>query len=197
MNFTGLKNLLCAALLLTSGAASASIELSFGPMPVDDFGDHFSIGVMIAGLGGNSAPSLGAYDLDIHFDSGHLAFTGATFGDGIIGNQLDLSNAGGNPAGADETSPGVINLYEVSLDSAEDLNSLQANGFFLAYLNFQVLQAASSQLDITINALGDADGNTLTATANSAPISTVPLPSAIWLVSSALAGLTLNARRKS
>ena len=186
-----------ATLLLASGMTHAGIELGFGPMPVAGYGDNFSIGVAISGMEIGVAPSLGAYDLDISFDPNHLAFTGATFGDDVLGNQLDLTHAGDNPSGADEINPGVINLFEVSFDSAEDLNNLQADGFFLAYLNFHVLQAANSQLDISINALGDADGNPLGATTNSTPISTIPLPSAFWLLSSALAGLIFNGKRKN
>lgn len=197
MNTITINKYLLALLFTASTLAQASVSLSFGPMPVDGYGDNFSIGVVISGMESGVAPSLGAYDLDISFDPNHLAFAGATIGDEFIGNQLDLTNAGDNLSGADEINPGVINLFEVSLDSADDLNNLQADGFFLAYLNFQVLQAANSQLDISINALSDADGNPLTATTNSALISSVPLPSAFWLLSSALAGLVVNGKRKT
>ena len=196
MNITLLKKSLFTVLLLGTSMANASISLGFGPMPVDGYGNNFSIGVLISGLETAAAPSLGAYDLDISFDSNQLAFTGAVFGDGVIGNQLDLTSAGDNPSGADEVSPGVINLFELSFDSAEDLNNLQADSFFLAYLNFQVLQAGNSQLDITLNSLSDAEANALTASVSSTPISTVPLPSAFWLLSSALAGLLINSKRK-
>lgn len=197
MNTTTIKKYLLALLLTAANLAQASVSLSFGPMAADGYGNDFGIGVMISGLGDASAPSLGAYDLDISFDAHHLAFIGAEFGDDTGYDYLDLNSAGGNPSAASEIAPGIVNLYEISLDAVEDLNNLQADRFLLAILHFQVLQAGNSQLDIAINALSDADGNALSATVSGTPISTVPLPSAFWLTASALAGLIVNGKRKA
>lgn len=197
MNTITVNKYLLALLLTASNLAQASVSLSFGPMAADGYGDVFGIGVMISGLGDASAPALGGYDLDISFDANHLAFIGAEFGDNVGYDYLDLNSAGGNPSAVNAIGPGIVNLYEISLDAVEDLNNLQADNFLLAILHFQVLHPGNSQLDIAINALSDAEGNALSATVSSTPISTVPLPSAFWLAASALAGLIVNGKRKA
>lgn len=186
-----IKNLLLMVMLLFSGLVQASINLGFqiqsqNPQWVD-------LRIVVSGLGAASAPALSAYDLDIHFDPNQLAFNGAVFGDSEIGNQLDLFALSANPSAAALTALGVLNIFELSLDSVQDLNGLQVDSFSLATLSFNVLQQGVSQLDMVVNSFVDAEGIALSVTAEAAQISSVPLPSAVWLMAS---GLLVFARGK-
>lgn len=196
MNFKKFRLLICTAFWLYAGSSQASTVVNPGfsltMVSISDItqtGNNVNVQIGVSGLGGNLAPSLGAYDLDLSFDPSHLAFTGAVFGDALLGNQLDLFNFGGNLSGADLTDPGTLNFYEVSFDSVTDLNDLQAESFTLATLSFDVLDFGTSDLTLSVNAFGDAEGNDLPVTTLSTSVTTVPLPSAIFLMASGLMGL--------
>ena len=193
MNIFAVKNLLLLPLLLAGGAAEASVILGFNTL--SQSADSLEIAVVVTGLNDASAPSLSTYDLDIEFDSAHLAFAAAAFGDPLLDSQLDLFNSGENATAADITSPDVLNLFELSLDTPEDLNQFQADSFTLATLSFDIVTAGTSQLTITINALGDAEGNDLAASTVPATIAAVPLPSALWLMLGGLAMVFRKARQ--
>jgi hypothetical protein len=118
-----------------------------------------------------------------------------------LGNQLDLFGFGSFT----DVSPsiGLVNLFELSLDSASDLDSLQAGAFTLASLTFHTLSAGSSLLDIQINVLGDAFGLPLTAGISTADINVVndtpppppnplPEPNMLLLLAAGLLGLFMN-----
>lgn len=178
---------LCAA----SGVADAAIDLHC--VPLSQTADVIEIGLSISGLADNA---LGTYDFNIQFDPTHLAFAGVAFGDPVLGNQLDVLNLGGNSVAADLLAPGVLNLFESSLDNAADLQTLQADGFTLAIIRFNVLSSGSSQLDLLINSLADAGGDGLSA--NTAPltvntVAAVPLPGMFWPM---VGGLWMVLRRR-
>lgn len=165
---------LCAA----SWVADAAIDLHFAPL--SQTADAIEIGLSISGLGDDA---LGTYDFNIQFDPTHLAFAGVAFGDPFLGDELDVRNLGGNSSAADLLAPGVLNLFESSLDDATDLQNLQADSFTLAIISFNVLSGGSSQLDLLINGLADAGGDGLSA--NAAPftvntVAAVPLPGMFW-----------------
>ena len=95
---------------------------------------------------------------------------------------------------------GSVTLFELSLDPAGDLNALQAGAFALATLAFDTLAVGTSLLGLTVNALGDADGNLLIADAvGTGTIAVtpqaVPAPGALLLLGGALAALGLRGRR--
>jgi len=165
---------LCAA----NGVADAAIDLNFAPL--SQTADAIEIGLSISGLADDA---LGTYDFNIQFDPTHLAFAGVAFGDPVLGKQLDVLNLGGNSSAADLLAPGVLNLFESSLDDAVDLQTLQADSFTLAIIRFNVLKGGSSELDLLINSLADAGGDGLSA--NAAPlivntVAAVPLPGMFW-----------------
>jgi len=172
-------------LLLVTNVANASISLGFGESI--QTGSTVDVDVTISGLGIEVAPSLATYDLDIIFDSSHLSFSSA-----IFGNQLDLFGFGDNLMGADEVT-GHLNIFEVSFDDPVDLNDYQADSFTLATLTFEILKSDTTQLSIFVNDLGDANDNLLLATLNTGTVSTVPVPAAFWLMAS---GLGLLYRQK-
>jgi hypothetical protein len=139
---------------------------------------------------------LSTYDLDLNYDSSRLSFAGAVFGDPVLGNQLDLFNFGSNLTTAEISSPGVLNLFELSFDLPDELNALQADTFILATLSFDVHNAGTSQFDIVMNALGDADGNPLVdVSVTPAAITTVPLPPAFFLMFSGLLTVLATMRK--
>ena len=110
--------------------------------------------VKISGLGAGT--SLGVYDLNLGFNPILLSYNGTTFG-----NQLDLFGLGDIQSAT--PSSGSINLFELSLESVSDLNSLQSAAFTLATLNFTASATkVGSPLTLSLNALGDASGNSIT-----------------------------------
>ena len=172
--------------------ANASINLDFSAP--NQSANSIDIGIVVSGLGTGSAPSLGSYDVDIQFDSHHIAFSAAAFGDPVLGNQLDLFDFGLNESLASVSDAGVLNLFEISLD--DDLNNFQANSFTLAVLTFDILTSDTSQLEFVINDFGDANDNLLSVNTGTATITTVPLPSALLLMVSGLGMLLKKTSRK-
>lgn len=185
-------------LLLVSGTSQA-ITVSFDPTAQTvATGSSFSVKLGISGLGNGAAPSLGTFDLDIGYNSSLLSFTSVSFGDPVLGDQLDLFSLGSFTSSSN-TTPGTVNVFELSFDSVADLNTLQAANFTLATFTFSALSGGISPLSISINALGDANGDPLVATtaSGSVTVTAVPLPAAAWLFGSGLLGLIGMARRKA
>lgn len=159
-------------------------------------GSSVDVALVISGLGSGAAPSLGTFDLDLSFNSSILSFTGAVFGDPGLGDQLDVLGLGSIFAAT--PGAGSVNLFELSFDAAADLDALQADSFTLATLSFSALSAGTSPLGITLNALGDANGDPLTADLADGSINvnannnagSVPEP-ATWLLLG-LGALTMN-----
>lgn len=152
-------------LLLVFGVAQFLQAASIGVTPsiqTVNLGDQAIVSLDVSGLGSGSAPSVGAFDIDLSFDSSILALNSVVFGDPVLGDQLDLFSLGsifGTTSGA-----GTVNVFQISLDFPDDLNLLQADAFTLATFTFDTVAAGSSLLGLTLNALGDADGLSLEAT---------------------------------
>jgi hypothetical protein len=69
-------------LLLFSTNNSQAITIGFDPITQDVLlSNPADVNVVISGLGDFTAPSLGAFDLDIIYDPTILSMTGVTFGD--------------------------------------------------------------------------------------------------------------------
>jgi hypothetical protein len=119
---------------------------------------------------------------------------GITFGTG-----LDVLGLGLNFQGFDDTVAGLVNAFDVSLDSIADLNSLQPGAFTLFTVTFNAMSEGASLLGLTANALSSAEGSSLAAAAlNGSSVSVVapvPLPAAAWLLISGLAGAGVFRRK--
>ena len=186
---------LATALAICLALPASATIISFSPSSqLVNVGSTTTVDLIISGLGDGAAPSLGTFDLDIGFDASVLTFNGATFG-----NQLDLFGLG--DINSVTAGVGTINLFEVSLESAADLDSLQAGSFTLATLSFTALSDGSSPLSISVNALGDSLGDPLQAelvagSINSIRnINTVPEPSSLLLVGIGMLGMSLLAKK--
>lgn len=178
--------LLIGALLgfITISPAEA-ITISFDPVSQNAaLGTPASVDLIISGLGDLSAPSLSAYDLDISFVPTILSFNNVVYGD-----QLGLSTQMITPGS------GTINLAEVSWNDPSDLDTFQLGSFTLATLYFDTIGVGISPLNVSINALGDALGDPLTANVESSRINvndgsqSVPEPSSLILIASGVLAL--------
>lgn len=89
-------------------------------------------------------------------------------------------------------------LFELSLDSTTDLSNLQAGGFVLATLTYDLLARGTSMLNITSSLLSDAFGEPLEADVSGGTVNaqSVPEPSTIYLLGSGLIGITGCRRKK-
>jgi hypothetical protein len=159
-------------------------------------GDSLSFDLIVSGLGNGGPDSLGAFDISVGFDPTKLAFTGYSLGDllGDVGLAEAIDASAGDVGGA-------VNVAEVSLLSATDLDTLQPDSFVVATLEFDVVDLDPSvvtQLSVLSGAvLGDAFGSQLTVTGlGSASVQGVPVPGTLLLVSASLFGwLSLRNRR--
>lgn len=188
---------LAAIVIVTSPVTSADIILSLQP-PSQSVtqGPQLTVDLDIVGVA--HPPSLATFDVKVAFDPTILSFDTFVFGDPVRGDQLDPTGRG-NTITVITPGVGTTELFELSLDSSSTLNSLQASGFTLGRLTFSTIALGTSPLNLTINSLGDADGNALTAILQngSAAItsSTVPEPTAIYLLGGALVTLAIMRRR--
>lgn len=203
--YTPTPLLVCSLLFLAAiGRASAQlITVALEPaMSQIEVGQSFGAALRISGLGDQTVPSLGAFDLDIRYDPAALRLSDVVFGDPAYGKQLDLLGFGSITQWT--PSPGSVNLLEVSLDAEADLVAMQRSDFILATLLFDTLAAGGVDLTIHMNAVADAAGLSLNASlvdarvqiGPSGPISPVPEP-ATYGVWSLLLALGLVYRRRS
>jgi hypothetical protein len=161
-------------------------------------GSPVNMALNIQGLG--EPPSIGTFDVTLDFDPTILSFASATFGDPILGDQLDPTG-GGNTINFFTLGAGSIELFDLSLDSAADLNALQASSFSLVGISFSTVGSGSSLLTLSVNALGDENGDALSASLQSGSVdvntaSDVPEPTTVTLGAlGVLVGVLLRHRR--
>jgi hypothetical protein len=191
----GNKTAICLLLLgvllgFTATAPAEAITIIFDPVSQNvALGNPAGVDLIISGLGDLSAPSLSAYDLDISFVPTILSFNNV-----VYGNQLDIFGLG-FPIQWTTSGSGTINLTELSLNTPSDLDTYQLGSFTLATLYFDTIGFGNSPLNVSINALGDALGDPLTANVDSGWINvtdgsqSVPEPSSLILIASGVFAL--------
>ena len=196
-----------ALILLVLANHTAAVTLSLQPVSQTAMpGDTVTLDLVIDGLGDFAPDSLGAFDIDIAYDTSVLTFIDYTLGPGLgalLTEALDFSLG---------DSGGTVNIAELSLLENDDVSSyfcippyldeIQPGSFTLASLDFtvDVLDPGASTIVAidTVNALGDGFGHALTVESTTdAVISAIPVPAAIWLFGSGLIGFIALARRQA
>lgn len=151
-------------------------------------GNMASVDLVISDLGVGSAPSIGVFDIDVSFSPSILGLGVAGV---VFGNQLDILSLGSIQQ-VDLGVMGVVNVFELSLDSASDLDLLQGASFTLFTLTFDALSVGLSPLSVTVHNLGDSLGTPIVADLSSGSIQVVnaiPEPGALVLFTLGLIGL--------
>ena len=168
------------ALFGNARAPAAAIVFQL-PGSVQIIGGQLLVGVAISGMVTDAPPSLGTFDLDISYDTAVLAYVSTTFGDPVLGDQLDLTMQGSVTSAT--LGLGMVNIFGLSLDSPADLNALQRGDFVLATLTFQAVGAGTSNFGITVNALGDATGSAISnPQLGTGSVTVVPEPTALAIL---------------
>jgi hypothetical protein len=190
-NSIGLLGLI-VVLGLTAAPANAVMLTIVPESPTVNLGGTFSVDVVAAGLLGGSAPSIGTYDLNVGYDASLLSLANVTFGNGL--DVLGL----GSLRDASASTAGLANVFELSFDSIANLDLLQPDTFKLFTLTFNANSIGTSVFGLTINALGDSAGNSLSADTTGASVSVtpVPLPPTPWLLLSGFGVASAFFRRK-
>ena len=186
--------LVTLGLALSLNANAINIELTTDKNALT-LGDTLAIDVRISGLNHGSSPSLGAYDLDFNYDPNLFAIHSIMWGDATQGNQLDLMNY--DSLQDSSSGNGWLNLFELSFDSAEDLNLLQAGEFILFSVLLHTITNGSGIFSLTANSVSDAYGeelfiapiNNLSVVVNSV---SVPEPSSVLLLLGMIAFIALR-----
>jgi hypothetical protein len=192
------KNLALGAVLLMFSlhvAPASAINVDVIPsQPSLNVGEMLTADVVISDLGLFSPPSLGVFEIDLNFDNSLFAPGAVTFG-----VQLDLFGFGINPRGATPLAS-TVNVFEISLDSPSDLDTLQLDRFLLFSVQFEALSAGVGVFDLAIIELGNSVADPLFASTTSATVqvmspNAVPVPAAVWLFGTALLGFIGMSRR--
>jgi hypothetical protein len=186
-------NILTVAGALLSGVWAHAVSLDLWPASSSvNLGDPVQVELRISGLGEGTAPSLGAYDFTLAFNPVVLGFGAFTFGDSLLGNQLDLRGFG-TVAGFDGGTPGQLNVFEISLDLAGDLDVLQAGAFALGTISFNTLGNGTSGMQFTSALFSDATGKSVAVQLGSGSVN-VPEPVSGGFVVAAAIAFVLGAQ---
>jgi hypothetical protein len=186
------RTIVLAGILLWS-VPSDAVVIDFVPgSQTVPLGSAAAIDLVISGLGDFTAPSLGAFDLDLTYDAAVLSATSVTLTP-LLGDAIQ---------GVDLSTPGFIDLFVISLLSPTELDALQPESFVLATLSFDTIALGTSALALTEIVAGDAFGAALAATGGAGSISVtssgapVPEPSLTGLLLISGLGLALTRRRR-
>ncbi len=198
-------------LVVTFQVNAAIISLQPSTSTID-VGDSFILDIVISQLALGGSPSIGAFDLNLNFTNTILGIDDTdSDNDGVFdsvtldpNSELDTYDMGINFTGTQFLASGVLNMFALSLDLPQDLDSFQSRSFTLAQIQMVGTQAGMSTVAVSINDLSDANGNNLQASINSSQITVngntpipVPEPNILILILMSAVGFALKACRKN
>lgn len=201
---------ICGLAFCAVAAPANAISIDLVPSRQElTVGDALTLDLTIRDLGNGVEPSISTFDFDLEFSSDILDFTDLTFGDPVLGDLVDMSGTAQEftdlgvfeAVGFSETDPGALNVFQLSLDTPQEIDAQQPDSFVLASLDFEALAAGTSDFSLAVNALGDSMGDPLTldsVVSNPVVVSTVvtptpptsiPEPALSWLSGLVLLGM--------
>ena len=185
-----------ACFISSTQCVRGDVILSVSPTTqLVSIGSAVSIDVNVSGLGNGAAPSIGTFDVLLTFNPSLLSYTSVGWGSGL--DVLSLGSLQSETPGL-----GNVNLFELSFDSATDLNALQPDAFRMFTVNFMAIGTGTSDILLGVNALGDADGISITHQIGNGSVtvqdagSAVPEPGTMGIVAIALFALCCGSRRR-
>ena len=199
-----IRSLCLAVAIGVPGIAVSAPIISVEPsLSSGIIGDTISVDILWDGT--LDPEYLSTWDIDLFFDSSILAFMDAS-----IDPEFAVDSVGCFICDANETSPGTLDMYVISLDSALDIVTNQdalGNEFIMATVNFEAIADGATNISFVGSALtfGDEEGNPLSPQLangrvcigpNGCTTSSVPEPAAAALLLSGLMLLRLKRTQK-
>jgi hypothetical protein len=157
---------------------------------------EITLSIRVSGLGAFEAPSIGAFDVNLEFDSMALTFVDVIYGDPVLGDQLDLFGLGS--VTTTTVTNESVNLFQLSLDSPADIDALQHPSFELATVRFIVEALGTSEIALLNVDVADAVGEPLSVVTASASVTgtPVPEPATLTLLLTGVLGVRCLAKRR-
>jgi hypothetical protein len=180
--------------LITAGMAATfnpAIAATLTIVPSSDtyvVGDSVQVDLVVSDLTAGGPPSVGEFDIDITFEP-ELDFLSLEFGT-FLGNPDDSTET---EASSDLFGP-FLNLFERSGLTPSALDALQPPTFTLATITFEAVMQGLTNIEGDIYAFWDTFGDDLITAHGPVggaeiAINPVPVPPALLLLASGIAGL--------